>query len=89
MSEVYILMKQRYASEYDQHDPPPAIVHAVYSTEDGARQRVDRIASHPDNAKYPMTETLRNHWRIGPDEREGFFGQAPMRLWILKMEVCV
>lgn len=80
--KVWVLLRCAYDRPNDSQ-PPETTVMGVYATEAGLHQRISQIKK-ANAAKYPLQVTGPHHWRIGPDEDQGVFGDRDYRLWAIQ-----
>lgn len=74
-----ILVLLRYAERRDS-SPEDVVVMGVYPVLSDIEARISRIAK--TNPQYPMIRISASHWRLGPDEDEGFFGNKVIHFFI-------
>ena len=68
-TRIWVLLKEGTAS---------TAVHAAYSERSELDARVERIGKA--NTQYPLERLGADYWRIGPNGDEGFFGNEPVYL---------
>lgn len=73
---VWVLTKTTASA--DANDLDVVKILGVYKEWDDLLGRLGRIRQA--NKQYPMAELSPYHWRLGPEEDEGFFGHAPVYL---------
>ena len=82
MTECFVLLKWYQGRETDATD---VTVHSVHLTEQSVMDRVARIATA--NKQYPMRRIGTDSWVVGPTEDEGFFGNSPVHLRMLRSKM--
>ena len=82
MSECFVLLKWRQGRQTDADD---VTVHSIHLTEQSVVARVARIAAA--NSQYPMRKVGAGNWTVGPTEDEGFFGNTPVNLKMIRSKL--
>lgn len=79
--DILVLLKETtsYGGEMD------VSVIGAYLDIKAVEERIQRIAKA--NPQYQMEKLSEVHWRIGPDEDEGFFGHRPVHIYCRKAEL--
>jgi hypothetical protein len=82
VSECFVLLRWRQGRHAE---PDDVTVHSVHLTEQSVIDRVASIAAA--NSQYPMRKVGAGNWTVGPTGDEGFFGNTPVNLKMIRSKL--